>query len=236
MRTNNKIYGFVITMYEFEATIKTLWSRTKDFIRRNPHFLHANNSLGFLVDGARASDPRDEEINGEYNLCHFWSNFEIASLNFYRSEAYSKYFEFLDSTGGFFYERWGDAPVHSMGVGLFAPTDQVHHFADFGYSHPPAARCPQDDESHTSGRCMCNRASNFDTNSYSCMPRWWDSMCSPSFGPVRWIMHANVLLALQLRESIRVLSAQMIMVIKSFHINTYCHDLHYLAGGFFFLS
>ncbi|KAH8152660.1 uncharacterized protein LAJ45_03501 [Morchella importuna] len=120
MRTNNKIYGFVITMYEFEATIKTLWSRTKE------------------------------------------------------SEAYTKYFEFLDSAGGFFYERWGDAPVHSLGVGLFAPKDKIHHFADFGYSHPPCSRCPQDDESHKSGRCYCNRAVNFDTNSYSCMPRWWD--------------------------------------------------------------
>ncbi|RPB11026.1 glycosyl transferase [Morchella conica CCBAS932] len=147
MRTNNKIYGFVITMYEFEATIKTLWSRTKEF-----------------------------EIDGNYNLCHFWSNFEIASLNFYRSEAYTKYFEFLDSAGGFFYERWGDAPVHSLGVGLFAPKDKIHHFADFGYSHPPCSRCPQDDESHKSGRCYCNRAVNFDTNSYSCMPRWWDGM------------------------------------------------------------
>lgn len=177
MRTNNKIYGFVITMYEFEATIKTLWSRTKEFVRRNPQYLAANNSLGFLVDGAKASGPDDKEIQGDYNLCHFWSNFEIASLNFYRGEAYSKYFEFLDSTGGFFYERWGDAPVHSLGIGLFTPTDKVHHFADFGYSHPPCARCPQDDESHTSGRCLCNRNTNFDTNSYSCMPRWWNSMC-----------------------------------------------------------
>lgn len=82
MRTNNKIYGFVITMYEFEATIKTLWSRTKEFVRRYPQYLHENNSLDFLVDGAKASKKDDKEIDGNYNLCHFWSNFEIASLNF----------------------------------------------------------------------------------------------------------------------------------------------------------
>lgn len=179
MRTNDKVYGFVITMYEFEATIKTLWARTKEFILGNPQFLAANNSLGFLVDGAESSAPGDTEITGNYNLCHFWSNFEIASLNFYRGEAYTKYFEFLDSTGGFYYERWGDAPVHSLGVGLFLPKDKVHHFADIGYSHPPASRCPQDDKSHTSGRCFCNRSNNFDTNGYSCMPRWWDSMWTP---------------------------------------------------------
>lgn len=39
-----------------------------------------------------------------YNLCHFWSNFEIADLDFWRGEAYEKYFEALDKAGGFYYE------------------------------------------------------------------------------------------------------------------------------------
>ncbi len=33
-----------------------------------------------------------------------WSNFEIADLNFWRSEPYMKYFEFLEAKGGFYYE------------------------------------------------------------------------------------------------------------------------------------
>jgi len=60
--------------------------------------------MNFLVDDEKGWD-------GEYNLCHFWSNFEIASLDFWRGEAYMKYFETLDKAGGFYYERWGDAPV-----------------------------------------------------------------------------------------------------------------------------
>lgn len=55
-----------------------------------------------------------------YNLCHctwifshdfahstcqiVWSNFEIADMDFWRSEAYMKYFEFLEEKGGFYYE------------------------------------------------------------------------------------------------------------------------------------
>ena len=105
MRNNKKVYGFVMSMYEFAATIPTLWERTWEFIEKHPHVMSANNSVDFLVD---------ERGSNQYNLCHFWSNFEIASLEFYRSETYTKYFEFLDSTGGFFYERWGDAPVHSL--------------------------------------------------------------------------------------------------------------------------
>jgi hypothetical protein len=33
-----------------------------------------------------------------------WSNFEIADMDFWRGEAYSAFFEYLDSQGGFYYE------------------------------------------------------------------------------------------------------------------------------------
>lgn len=46
-----------------------------------------------------------------YNGCHYWSNFEIARIDFWRSEAYRAYFKHLDQAGGFFYERWGDGAL-----------------------------------------------------------------------------------------------------------------------------
>lgn len=33
-----------------------------------------------------------------------WSNFEIADMDFWRGEAYSQFFDFLDRKGGFYYE------------------------------------------------------------------------------------------------------------------------------------
>ena len=36
-----------------------------------------------------------------------WSNFEIADMDFWRSEAYMAYFAFLDAKGGFYYEVSG---------------------------------------------------------------------------------------------------------------------------------
>lgn len=104
MRKHGKVYGFVIALPEYWETIPTLWETTKQFCRENPSFIAQNNALDFIVDDK-------EGLDGEYNLCHFWSNFEIASMDFWRSEPYTKYFETLDNTGGFFYERWGDAPV-----------------------------------------------------------------------------------------------------------------------------
>lgn len=42
-----------------------------------------------------------------YNRCHFWSNFEIANLNLWRSPAYRAFFDYLDKSGGFYYEVGG---------------------------------------------------------------------------------------------------------------------------------
>jgi hypothetical protein len=47
------------------------------------------------------------------------SNFEIASLDLWRSPAYRSYFDFLDKSGGFFYERWGDGSFFSSSLRPF---------------------------------------------------------------------------------------------------------------------
>jgi alpha 1,2-mannosyltransferase len=90
-----------------------------------------------------------------------WSNFEIGDLDFWRGEAYTKYFEHLDQQGGFYYERWGDAPVHSLGASLFARKDQIHFFNEIGYRHEPFQHCPQGDL-HSRGKCWCDSQDNFD--------------------------------------------------------------------------
>lgn len=94
-----------------------------------------------------------------------WSNFEIADLDFFRSETYETYFDFLDSTGNFYYERWGDAPVHSIAVALFLPKDQVHFFNEIGYRHPPYEHCPPN-PFYAQGSCDCDRGNSFGVSSY----------------------------------------------------------------------
>jgi mannosyltransferase len=47
-----------------------------------------------------------EAMEGEkYNMCHFWSNFEIARFDFFRSKEYEEFFEMMDRSGGFWVER-----------------------------------------------------------------------------------------------------------------------------------
>ena len=101
-----------------------------------------------------------------FNLCHFWSNFEIADMDFWRGPAYSAFFDYLEKTGGFYYERWGDAPVHSIAASLFARKDQVHFFRDIGYRHDPFQRCPQG-QYHQQGKCWCDPTDSFGMSSFA---------------------------------------------------------------------
>ena len=150
MQEQNKVYGYTISLYEWGQTIPTLWDTVKDFISEHPEYLAENNAMDFISnDGGKS-----------FNLCHFWSNFEIADMDFWRGPAYSAFFEYLEKTGGFYYERWGDAPVHSIAASLFASRDQVHFFRDIGYRHDPFQRCPQG-QYHQQGKCWCDPTDSF---------------------------------------------------------------------------
>lgn len=161
MQDQNKVYGFTVSLYEYEATIPTLWNAVKSFIEKYPNLVSPDNAMAFLSDDGGET----------YNRCHFWSNFEIGDLDLWRGEAYSKFFEHLDEQGGFYYERWGDAPVHSIGAALFAKKEQIHFFNDIGYRHEPFQHCPQGD-AHKKGKCWCDSAQNFDYEWYSCLNRY----------------------------------------------------------------
>ncbi|GAA5922232.1 hypothetical protein JCM1841_000690 [Sporobolomyces salmonicolor] len=160
MRDRGKRYGWVVSLYEYQETIPTLWQATREFIDQNPQYLAQPNLMDWISnDGGKT-----------YNRCHFWSNFEIGDLNFLRSDAYTKFFDHLDHAGGFSYERWGDAPVHSIAAALFLKPEELHWFHDIGYMHPPFLHCPK----NSASRCACNPADQnaFEDHWYSCTPKY----------------------------------------------------------------
>ncbi|KAG4430375.1 hypothetical protein IFR05_014145 [Cadophora sp. M221] len=84
---------------------------------------------------------RNRDSRGDlWNMCHFGSTFETVDMDFFRSEAYRKLFRYLDEDGGFYYERWGDAPVHTLAAAMLLKKE-VHHFADVGYMHGSLHYC-----------------------------------------------------------------------------------------------
>nr|CAG8527965.1 3287_t:CDS:2 [Entrophospora candida] len=152
--------GFTISLYEYKETVPTLWNSVKEFMTLNPEYVKDDNWMEFFSND-----------NGEtYNLCHFWTNFEIVDLKLFRSEAYTKFFEFLDEKGGFFYERWSEAPIHSLAAALFLNKNEIHFFNDIGYKQEPFTHCPT--EQGLLAKCSCDPYDSFDFHSYSCAPRW----------------------------------------------------------------
>lgn len=166
MQENQLKYGFVITILELANTIPSLWGMAQQFMRENPKLIPEKNLM-----------PLVTAADGSYNLCHFWSNFEIGDLNFFRSKAYQAYFDYLDGTGGFFLERWGDAPVHSLAVAMLLNSSQVHFFQDIGYRHNSMKHCPATQRNN----CDCDaiEAVMFHKPSFGvCHKRWEDLLAA----------------------------------------------------------
>ncbi len=175
MRDHGKKYSFVLSLYEYVETIPTLWDSVKGFMKEHPEHIAEGNSMKFLSDDGGKT----------YNHCHFvspipnieascanmpfqWSNFEIGNLDWLRSQAYLDYFDKLDKDGGFFYERWGDAPVHSVAAGLLLKKEEIHFFNDIAYYHVPFTHCPTDEQLRLDNKCHCRPSENFDWKGYSC--------------------------------------------------------------------
>jgi alpha 1,2-mannosyltransferase len=169
MAKQEKVYAFLISFGEYMETIPTLWQTVLEF-KDEWNKNHPDDQL-----------PRDERMwkfvaddEGNYNGCHWWSNFEIGNLNWFRSPEYLEYFDWLDKKhAGFFMERWGDAPVHTLATALFLQRDQLYFPNQIGYKHNPYSHIPANlPKYHWSGLCTANPADSIDQT--SCIRRWFE--------------------------------------------------------------
>ncbi|KAF7318570.1 Glycosyltransferase family 15 protein [Mycena chlorophos] len=185
LEENDKVYGTSVVCetgpkYDAEQATQCLYMKFLPQSRLSGKQYKARLSASFMENYPQYILPKEDTLmkfisndNGRtYNRCHFWSNFEIASLDFWRSEAYTTFFEYLDKTGGFYYERWGDAPVHTLALALFLPRHKIHLFDDIGYQHDDWSHCPKDESVWRRGRCLCDARDGFDYTSDSCRRRW----------------------------------------------------------------
>lgn len=149
MQKNDKRYGWVVALWEIETTVPTLFRRISEY-KQKMRFPDTNMWKA-MMNPSRVPWPfrswlagrPGRDANGDmWNFCHFWSNFEIADMDWYRSYEYRELFNYLDQDGGFYYERWGDAPIHSLAAAMLLRPEQVHHFSDWGYIHGDFQWCP----------------------------------------------------------------------------------------------
>lgn len=179
MEDNDKIYGFVLNLYDSPESVRTLWSSTMNFVKKNPQYLHERGSYEWIKDNVQKSD--NYEITGGYSTCHFWTNFEIINLDFLRSKPYEDFMSYLEDQKGFYYERWGDAPVRSLALALFADKSRIHWFRDIGYQHFPYTNCPKcPANSHRcNGNCKPGSFSPWPAlEKENCLPVWIEHIMS----------------------------------------------------------
>lgn len=122
----NKTYGFTIIITELKETVPNLFRYASAYKRKYNITSKGLWELFIEKDGKKEEElkpakdllpeevpqPKQEEgidpesMEGEkYNMCHFWSNFEIARLDFFRSKEYEDFFNMMDRSGGFWMER-----------------------------------------------------------------------------------------------------------------------------------
>ena len=94
--------------------VSGLWNATASYMRsqgitETPPLLRQHLSIDH---GSSSSNTTTLTWDRSY----YYTNFEIGYLPFFRSEPYQSYFRHLDSEGGFYYYRWGDAPIRLLGV------------------------------------------------------------------------------------------------------------------------
>ncbi|ORY59156.1 glycolipid 2-alpha-mannosyltransferase [Pseudomassariella vexata] len=149
MAKNKHVYGFTIALWEVGTTCPSLFRNVVNWMEQ--HEIKPSDLWKATMEGSwmpypfrklMSLLPHRDRRGDAWSLCHYWSNFEIADMDFFRSRQYQTLFEYLDGKEGFYYERWGDAAVHSLAVAMLLKPEKVHHFEDFGYRHGNFYQCP----------------------------------------------------------------------------------------------
>lgn len=113
MERRGKVYGYTIALWELGDSCPSLFREVADWmdfrgVRPSPLWKAAVSTSwapwplrSLLMSWFSHRDARGDA----WSLCHYWSNFEIASMDFFRSREYQAFFNYLDSKGGFYFER-----------------------------------------------------------------------------------------------------------------------------------
>lgn len=163
MVENDFKYGFTISALEYPKTIPSLFNAFRSSVN--------DDSLIYNNDDNYSNFIVDKSLN-DYNLCHFWTNFEIGNLNLFRSNQYLSLFQKLDSFNGFYYERWGDAPIRTLILSTILKKGEIKRFKDIGYEHSPYLQCPQNLDFRIENRCSCDIDLDITNNWFSCSWLW----------------------------------------------------------------
>ena len=94
-------------------------------------FLH-NHSL---IPSTAVQKTQTDTLN-QYSLAIIFTNFAIANVSLFRDHSWIRaWLQVADRNGGIYRHRWGDAPVHTLGLTQFIEEKQIARLRYFGYMH-----------------------------------------------------------------------------------------------------
>ncbi|KAF9168089.1 alpha 1,2-mannosyltransferase 2.4.1 [Actinomortierella ambigua] len=161
MQRTGKKFAWSLSLRENQLSTPSVWKVLQNFKTTYPTLIPAVNDEEFIRD-------RDKD---DYNDCFYGVQNSIGSFEFFRSEAYRTFFDFVDKQGVIYYERWTDAIVMTLGLSLLLPRSEILFLDELAWAHGPFHHCPID-EAFNQQRCICNPASNVDDSVLSCTAMW----------------------------------------------------------------
>jgi hypothetical protein len=86
-----------------------------------------------LPDACKLFFKDKYNTNAKYNGM-YPTHFEIIDFQWFKSDSYRTFFNFIDTSGNIFIKRWGDAPIRYQGVKSLVPEDRIVTF-ELPYKH-----------------------------------------------------------------------------------------------------
>lgn len=112
MAKHKQVYGWTMSLWEEGNTCPSLFRHMADWKEANliptTSLWKAMMSASWLPYPFRSWLswlPHHDKLGDVWSMCHYWSNFEIADLDFFRSKSYQDLFNYLDQKEGFYHER-----------------------------------------------------------------------------------------------------------------------------------
>lgn len=208
MQDRNQVFGFSLSYAEpHKEVVNNLWKlllefvkdheSTKDMINFKENGYEFVTKYTDVPDDVTDADKRLEKEREaakkggpiDYNGCQYESSFQLANLNFFRSEPFKLLFDKLDKNGGFFIDRWSSSSVQTMAINLFLRKNQIYFFDNIGFSMSSDSlstssyvssmsrnfyNCPIDDEVYREFNCECDQGLDFTFMKNSCTVRFYD--------------------------------------------------------------
>lgn len=110
-------YGFVNIQNDHPGTCLGLWDKCAEYFKEI-------NPTAF-----------SEENKAKMGRKVFYTNFEIFDMEFFRSEEYMDFYNFIDESGGIYTKRWGDHIIRFMAMYGLKKIQDCLFFKDIHYYH-----------------------------------------------------------------------------------------------------